>query len=239
MTILLLAALLPPLYLMLRIYRLDKIESEPRGLVLRVFLSGAIAVVPAVFLEYFGGAALAAVVPSGTVLFSLLEYFLVVAWSEEGVKHFALKRTTWNNPEFNYRFDAIVYSAAAALGFAAAENIEYVFAYGIQVAGARALTAIPGHCIFGIFMGYYYGMAKYFQLRGDRRRASRYQMFSLLIPILMHGFYDFCATGTSDIATIVFFAYIVVMDIIAIRSVRRFAREDEALSEYDISRLGW
>ena len=65
MTILLLAALLPPLYLMLRIYRLDKIESEPRGLVLRVFLSGAIAVVPAVFLEFFGGAALAAFIRAG------------------------------------------------------------------------------------------------------------------------------------------------------------------------------
>lgn len=237
MTILLLAALIPPLFLMFRIYQLDKIEREPPRLVLRVFLAGALSVVPAIILEALGGQALASLVPSGTVLFNLLQYFIVVAWVEEGVKHFALKHTTWKNPEFNYFFDAIVYSAAAALGFAAAENIEYVFAFGLQVAGVRAITAIPGHCIFGIFMGYYYGMAKYCQLRGDQSRSRAYQILSILMPVLMHGFYDYCATSESDVLTIVFLVYIVLLDIIAIRQIRKFSRDDEALNEYDMNQL--
>lgn len=237
MTILLLAALIPPLFLMYRIYKLDKIEREPPRLVLRVFVAGALSVVPAIFLEYFGGELLSSVVASGTVLFNLLQYFLVVAWAEEGVKHFALKHTTWKHPEFNYHFDAVVYSTAAALGFAAAENLEYVLVYGLDVAAIRAVTAIPGHCIFGIFMGFYYGMAKYWQIRGNQGRSRFYQMWSILMPLLMHGFYDFCATSKSDVATIVFLGYIIVLDLIAIRQIRKFSREDEALYEYDVDRL--
>ena len=36
MTILLLAALLPPLFLMIKIYKLDKVEKEPGGLIVKL-----------------------------------------------------------------------------------------------------------------------------------------------------------------------------------------------------------
>lgn len=238
MTILLLAALIPPIYLMWRIYQMDKVEREPPGLVFRVFLAGAVSVIPALFLESYGGQILGQALPSDSPYYLPIFFLIVVAWSEEGVKHFALKHTTWNNPNFNYRFDAIVYSTAAALGFAAAENIEYVFAYGLSVALTRAVTAIPGHCIFGLFMGYYYGTAKYFRQKGNAGRARRYQILSILIPVLMHGFYDYTATSSSSTGTMLFLVYIIIMDIIAIASIRKFAREDEALENtYDIYHL--
>ena len=121
MTILLLAALLPPIVLMIWVYRLDKIESEPPRLILKLLLFGALSCIPAAIIESIAGGLLERVISPyqfGT-LYQFLYYFLVVAWTEEGVKHFALKHGSWKNPAFNYRFDAIVYATAAALGFGA------------------------------------------------------------------------------------------------------------------------
>ena len=47
-----------------------------------------------------------------------------------------------------------------ALGFAAFENVKYVYSYGFATGLVRAVTAVPGHAIFGVFMGYFYGYAK-------------------------------------------------------------------------------
>ena len=47
MTIILFAALFPPIFLMIRIYRMDKIEREPGGLILKLFLFGAVAAIAA------------------------------------------------------------------------------------------------------------------------------------------------------------------------------------------------
>nr|MCR5134560.1 PrsW family intramembrane metalloprotease [Clostridiales bacterium] len=112
MTILLLAALLPPIILMIWVYKLDKIESEPPRLILKLLLFGALSCIPAALIEGFAGGLLSNVVPpySNGTLYQFLYYFLVVAWTEEGVKHFALKHGSWKNPAFNYRFDAIVYA---------------------------------------------------------------------------------------------------------------------------------
>jgi hypothetical protein len=91
----------------------------------------------------------------------------------------------------------------------------------------RAVTAIPGHCIFGIYMGYYYGQAKHCQQTGDTSKQHMYQFLSIFMPVLLHGLYDFCATPEYAPMTIVFLVYIVILDIFAIRSIKRFAREDE------------
>lgn len=229
-TILLLTSLIPPLYLLGVIYKLDKIEPEPPGLILKMFLLGAIATVPAGLLESILSKTLlpATGFPPGSVEYNFVLFFIIVAISEEGLKHFALRRGIWDSPEFNYRFDGVVYSVAVTLGFAALENIGYVFQYGLHVGILRAVTSIPGHCIFGIYMGYYFGAARYFAFRGQKR-AVFYQIMSMLIPVLMHGFYDFCASSKSGGMTLLFLAYIVILDVIAIKHVRKFADNDDLM----------
>lgn len=49
MTMLLLAALLPPLFLMIKIYKLDKVEREPGGLIVKLLIFGVLTTVPAAF----------------------------------------------------------------------------------------------------------------------------------------------------------------------------------------------
>ena len=226
MRILLAAAVIPPLYLLYVIYRMDKIEKEPASLILKLFVIGCVVVVPAALIESYVIEGLAMVVRPATIPFLLIENFLCVALVEELVKYLGLKLGSWRNPAFNYCFDGVIYAVTVSLGFAAAENIGYVASYGISVAVTRALTAIPGHCIFGIFMGYYYGMAKYAASHGDKGRASTYRVLAVVMPMIIHGFYDFCASSGYDILIMVFFAYIIILDIYAIRAVKRYARND-------------
>ena len=96
-------------------------------------------------------------------------YFGVVAFSEEGAKYFLLKRRTWNSAAFNCQFDGVVYAVFVSLGFALWENISYVLMYGLSTALVRAVTAVPGHACFGVFMGVWYGLAK--RLHGRERTA--------------------------------------------------------------------
>ena len=227
--VLLLAALVPPILLLVFVYRQDKIEREPPRLVAKIFLFGALSVIAAGFIEAILQGILGAIVPSGTLLYNLLLYFLVVGLTEEAVKHFALRKGSWFAPEFNYRFDAIVYAVAAALGFAAAENVGYVFAYGLGNALVRAVTSIPGHCCFGIFMGVFYGVAKEAADLGKIREAKHFQRMSILVPMVLHGIYDFCATSGSNLLVLVFFVFIILMDIFAYLSVRSISRNDRRI----------
>ena len=114
-------------------------------------------------------------------------------FSEEFVKRFAMKKPTYNNPEFNYTFDGVVYGVAAAMGFAGLENVLYIMDFGFNVAPIRAVTAIPMHAICGVFMGFYYGQMKYAELCGDQPSAKKFWAQSLWIPAILHGIYDFFA----------------------------------------------
>ncbi|MBQ6734718.1 MAG: PrsW family intramembrane metalloprotease [Lachnospiraceae bacterium] len=222
----LIVALLPALFLMFLIYRQDRVEREPVGLLFKLFLLGALVTFPAGWLERLAVSFLRTVYPNAySTLFLFIENFLIVGLIEEGGKYLVL-RTTWRHPAFNYRFDAVVYGAFSALGFAAAENLLYVFRMGIGVAPVRAVTAIPLHCICGIFMGHFYGLAKSCERHALRGRAAQYHTIALLLPMLIHGFYDFSVTSGYEVLQTVFLVFVVALDIIAIISVRKYARQD-------------
>ena len=46
-TLLLLAAVIPPVFLMYKIYKIDRVEREPIGLILKLFLFGMLITLPA------------------------------------------------------------------------------------------------------------------------------------------------------------------------------------------------
>ena len=229
MSIIFIAGVLPALILLYFIYRQDRIEKEPIGLLAKLFIVGGLMTIPAGIAEsFFIPIAARILAPGGvTTAFLLVENFLIIALAEEGFKRLAMKRLTWRHPAFNYRFDGVVYGVAAALGFAAFENVMYIMGYGLAVAPVRAVTAIPLHCIAGVFMGHYYGMAKYFLSRGMEAASRRNMRLSLLIPILIHGFYDFAAMAGNEAVAAGFLLFIVVLDIIAISAVRRYSRTDQ------------
>ena len=72
----------------------------------------------------------------------------------------------------------------------------------------------------------YYGIAKAAERWGDRRARNRLLRRSILIPMLIHGACDFIATDESPILSILFFVYILIVDIFAYRSLQKYARHD-------------
>lgn len=166
-------------------YVRDKYEKEPRLLLLKVFVLGMLSVIPAVVLGLLSQWALSLLVPFEAFVFSVLENFVVIALVEEGVKFVAFAWPTYRHPAFNEPYDGMMYAITAALGFAAVENILYVAHGGAPVALARMLLAVPAHALFGAFMGYYVGRAKF-----SPWAKRRYLITALLLPVLLHGTYN-------------------------------------------------
>lgn len=227
--LLLIAAVLPGLFLAWKINKMDRYEREPFGLLVKCFFFGALSIIPALILEGLGIRILGAVFYSSSLLFEVLLYFGVIACSEELSKYFFLKRATWYNPEFNYRFDAVVYAVFVGIGFAVFENISYVMNYGLLTAVIRAVTAVPAHTIFAIFMGHYYGQAKQYNRAGDPVRENLYKKAACVLPILLHGFYDFAASADNGMMTGVFWIFLILLYGISYRRLKKDAGNDAPL----------
>lgn len=230
MSTLALLAVLPAIVLLVVIYRADNIEKEPFSLMAKVFGLGALTTISAMILEEIGLFILSFFFYTPNALYTFFEMFCVVALAEEAGKYFVLKKATWKNKEFNFSFDGIVYSVCASLGFATLENILYVFQGGFSTAVMRAITAVPGHCIFGIFMGIYYGIAKGCELRGDENGKKLNLKKALLVPIFLHGFYDFSCSLEYDGMFLVFILLEIFMTVNAIKMVKKMSKEDKPLN---------
>src|SRR5207249_4382994 len=114
---LLAVAFAPSLFWLWYFWRQDRETREGPGPMARAFLMGALSTIPAVVLE---------------VMFShpgdgatALECFLVIGPAEEISKFLATLWSVRRERDFDEPSDGIVAAAAAALGFAFAENIGY------------------------------------------------------------------------------------------------------------------
>ena len=222
--ILIAAAVIPAVFLMIRVYRSDRMERENPALLGSLAIAGVLSSLIAMVLErILSGVLDATVTDKG--LYMVLLYFGVVACSEEGAKYFMLKRKTWTNPAFNCQYDGVVYAVFVSLGFALWENISYVMHFGFTTALVRAVTAIPGHTCFGVFMGVFYGMARKYENRGWKEKASPYRKLAVVIPALLHGAYDYIASTASG--NWAFIGFIAVMFLVSWQLVGRMSRNDQ------------
>lgn len=178
--LLFLLAILPPIIIGYYIYQKDKYEKEPLSLILKSFLFGSLAILPAFILETIYDKSLF----PNLFLFA----FFGVGLVEEGVKYFFLKNYIFKNKEFNEPMDGIVYAVMISLGFATVENIFYVFVYAddsLSVAITRMFTAIPLHAVCGVILGYFVGLAKF----SFDQKALLFK--GLFLAVLIHALYDY------------------------------------------------
>ena len=224
-----LAAVLPAWFLLRYIYRHDTVEKEPAGLLASLLLMGVAAALCSGVLEGLGEAVLYRLADPGSPLYTVFLAFFVVALVEEGTKFLFLRARTWRNPNFNYRFDGVVYAVFVSLGFAAFENVLYVFQYGLSVALPRAILSIPGHMGFAVFMGAFYSRAR---LRFFRRQPMRSRInlaAGYLIAVFLHGVYDTCCLIGSNTSTLAFLAFVAVMYLVVYATIRRESRKDRPI----------
>ena len=225
--ILVAAAVIPAAALMIYVYKADKLEKEPTPLLWRLILQGIISTALAVFTERLGAQILGGIIRSNTFLYQIVFNFLVVGLSEEGFKYLLLKRRTWDSPYFNCRFDGVVYAVFVSMGFALWENIDYVVMFGLETAFIRALTAVPGHACFGVFMGAWYGLSKSHEQHGHAQYSKTCRYLAVICPVFLHGLYDLIATLDRGELSLVFIGFIAIMFFAAYRTVKKLSVQDK------------
>ena len=181
-------ALLPVAVLLWYIYKHDPVP-EPIPMLKKAFLYGMMMCIPisvAEMIMQFGIFGNSEPMPT-SFIGAAVDSFFVAGLVEESFKLLALWLVIRHNRFFDEHFDGIVYAVYVSLGFAAIENVMYLFSNSsdwFSVGIARALLAVPGHYAFGVLMGYYYSMY-YFVNRSTYNRVM-----ILAAPIVAHGIYD-------------------------------------------------
>jgi RsiW-degrading membrane proteinase PrsW (M82 family) len=206
------ASLAPVFIILFYVYFRDKYEKEPLGLLVKSLLAGVVIVLPVMGVEKF---LMNIMPPLEKVASAAYQAFLVAATTEEVFKYLVLYLLVWKSPHFNEKFDGIVYAVFVSLGFAAVENVMYVLDGGYQTAMIRALTAVPAHALFGVTMGYYVGIARmYPELR------SRHLVKGIMIPIVLHGIYDFILMVEIGWLLTFFVPYVIYLYIVGMKKMK-------------------
>lgn len=212
MTILFIS-LAPIVLILLYIYKRDKYEKEPMGLLLRCLGIGAIITLPILLIE-IGIGAIASF--EDKIADAFYQGFVVAAFTEEMFKFLAFLLIVWRNRNFNELFDGIIYAVFISLGFAAVENILYVIGHGGGVGVLRAFTAVPAHALFGITMGFYFGLARF-----NPEKFKKYLWLAILVPILLHGLYDFFLMAENGILLLLFIPFMVYLWIAGFKKMKK------------------
>ncbi|MCR4565612.1 MAG: PrsW family intramembrane metalloprotease [Bacteroidales bacterium] len=186
--IILIAAALPALVLIYYIYRKDKYQREPVRQLLKAFGYGILSVF--VVLWIFGPAIAMVTIPEPSTAFGAFwNAFLTAGLPEEVAKLLCLWLFLRKNPYFDEYIDGIVYAVCVGMGFAAFENIGYLFSNADawrEIGLLRAILSIPGHFFFAVTMGYFYSKAVF----GDPAKRIWNFALALLVPVLLHGLFD-------------------------------------------------
>jgi RsiW-degrading membrane proteinase PrsW (M82 family) len=193
--VLLTVAIGPALFWLLYFYRKDKYEPEPLSWIVKIFLLGALIVIPIAIGESIAG-----------IFVSEFAVFVIVApIIEEGGKYFVVKRYVYNTSEFNEPVDGIIYAIAAALGFASLENIFYVFSIPLTematlsaVVFFRAILSVPGHALFSSIWGHSLGIVKF----GNPRDASKIIIIGLAGAIVFHALFNYLLMDSLGLAVL-------------------------------------
>jgi RsiW-degrading membrane proteinase PrsW (M82 family) len=179
-----LLGVIPAFAWMAYLRRQDKMRPESRAVLIKAALTGVLATAPIVVIE----AVLSVAAPSTlSVTGALLTAFIVAGVVEETGKALCLRSFRWN-PEFDERFDGIVYAGWIGLGFAVVENVLYLA--GAPTSGdyvatfvARAVLAVPNH-------GIWVGLSGYAMVRRRFDGKGAGLIEGLIPAILLHGLYD-------------------------------------------------
>lgn len=192
LVLLFILSILPGFIIVLYIYWRDRHNSEPLWYLSWCFAFGVLSTYPAIQMETFGMRDLGIHGAGDDPFMTFTFAFAVIAFSEEFVKYLFLRYYIFPKTIFDEPLDGIVYAIMIGMGFATLENILYVvirpnhLPTAFHIGWWRMITAIPGHAIFAVVMGYFVGWAKF---------APRYQALFLWLGLLgavtLHGIYDY------------------------------------------------
>lgn len=216
------AALLPVVILLWLIYRRDKYCPEPADQLRKAFGYGILSlVVSLVFSLPFKAMGLFSSEYSN-LMGAFRWAFFGAAIPEETAKFIMLWLLVRRSKYFDEAIDGIVYAVFVSLGFAALENIMFLFNNSerwIAVGIARAILSVPMHYAVGVLMGYYYS-----QYRFSVKPSRKLIVCVLGVPIFCHGLYDFFVMSISTLPPLLILLFLILLVVFCFR-VHRFAQK--------------
>lgn len=216
-------AITPGIALALSVYFTDRYDKEPLTLLIKVFVLGALSVIPTAFVEKF---LLNFNVFSG-LLSAAFTAFIVAGLTEEFFKRGVVLLTAFKSRAFDEKLDGIVYAIFSALGFATIENIMYVvfrFSTNPHIGLYRGVFSVPAHMLFAVTMGYYLSLAKF---ADDEKNRKKYLRKSWFVPAALHGIFNFILMTQLSFAFIIFVPYVVYLWIANLRKLNEYYTESK------------
>jgi RsiW-degrading membrane proteinase PrsW (M82 family) len=171
------------------------------------FFLGALATVPALLLnlagqnffrEHFGNSQFS----------HILVLLFIVGPVEELVKLLVVYLYAYRKPQFDEPLDGVIFSATAALGFAAVENVVYLGQHDPMLVLLRGPLSNPGHALFSAIWGLSLSRAK----AAPNLVRTRFPIIAggLLLASLLHSLFDILLIASSR-WSIVFFGILVAV----------------------------
>jgi protease PrsW len=179
----LIAAVVPPLFLLWYFHVSDRYPEPPR-LIWKSFGLGALVTLPIIVVEALVDVSSRFTNPWSAGSFKA---FFAAALPEELGKLWVVLGYCRNRVEFDEPMDGLVYGVSVAMGFALVENVSYVLGshHGFSVALVRALSSIPSHAAVGAIMGYFVALSCYLP-----KRRQAFLLLAIVVPTFFHGVYD-------------------------------------------------
>lgn len=192
-----------PSLIWLSYYLSKDLHPEPRRMVIKIFLYGCLITIPVFFiqvalsniLEYLTTAGYFDGVP---MIGEIIKWFLVIAFTEELLKYMVVRLSILKSPELDEPLDIMLYMVIAALGFAALENIFYLFSpidnipfhqiiqTTIVITLIRFIGATFLHTLCSALIGYFLALSS---LR--LKKKAGLTVLGIILATLLHGLYDF------------------------------------------------
>ncbi len=156
-------AIVPAVVWLTFFYQQDRLEPEPKGYIVRVFILGAL-LASAVGLPVVRDLFHANSWLYTNEIVNLLGSILVIGMTQEFLKYAAVRYSVYDSVEFDERTDGIIYATAAGLGFATMLNFDYVVSRGgvdLGIGVIRVVITALAHASIAGVVGYFLGQAKF------------------------------------------------------------------------------
>ena len=184
-----LATVVPSIFLVYFFVTLDRFP-EPRKIIIITFILGILITIPAGFANVY----LMQIIYENfyySSYYNEIDTFFVGPFVEEILKFSIILLYCSRLDDFDEPMDGLVYGATAALGFAMAENFDYVYSaeeFGTtwqDIAWIRAFLTAPMHASCGAIIGFSFSYYYFYN------KNIIFLIIGLSIAIILHFLYNY------------------------------------------------
>ncbi|MBP1466352.1 PrsW family intramembrane metalloprotease [Candidatus Chloroploca sp. M-50] len=201
------------------VYWLDRFEKEPKRLLVGAFLWGALVATIGAIIWTSALEVGVAMLIADELMLEFTGTALLAPIVEEVLKGIAVGLIFLIAPyEFDSVLDGMVYGAITALGFAATENVLYLYFLGYQDGGYESMFALFilrvilggwGHAVYTAFFGMGLALAR---LRRGTFSRIFFPLLGLFIAIFLHALHNGMAVLLGEALGLAGLALILMVD---------------------------